>query len=140
MSREPAPTDVLLYDGECGMCDRAVSFVLPRDRQARFRFAPLQGPWAQDLLTRLGRPTAAFDTMLVATRDGHLLERSAAIFHVLRGLGGGWRLLALARFLPRGLTDWAYDQIARRRLSFFGKLDTCRIPAPAERARFLDVA
>jgi predicted DCC family thiol-disulfide oxidoreductase YuxK len=130
--------DVILYDGECGMCDRAVAFILPRDRQQIFRFAALQGPWAQALLRRLRRPTAAFDTMLVATAEDRVLERSAAIFYVLRRLGGVWGLVALFRFLPRVLTDWVYDQIAKRRLRFFGRLATCRIPSASERTRFVD--
>jgi predicted DCC family thiol-disulfide oxidoreductase YuxK len=134
---EPA-SDVVLYDGECGMCDRSVSFVLAHDRAAVFRFAALQGPWAQALLRRHRRPSTEFSTMLVATADGRVLERSRAAFHVLRRLGGPWRVLALLRFLPRTLTDWAYDQVAKRRMAIFGRLDACRIPRPEERARFVD--
>jgi predicted DCC family thiol-disulfide oxidoreductase YuxK len=57
---------------------------------------------------------------------------------VLRGLGWPWRVLSWLRFLPRPLTNWGYDFIAKRRLKFFGRLETCRIPTPAERARFID--
>ena len=37
---------VLLYDGLCGFCDRAVRFVLRFDPQGVIHFAPLQGKFA----------------------------------------------------------------------------------------------
>ena len=46
--REP----VLLYDGLCGFCDRAVRFVLRFDTQGVMRFAPLQGEFAALVIGR----------------------------------------------------------------------------------------
>ena len=135
---------VVLFDGQCGLCDRFVSFVIARDHGRRFQYAALQGGWAQRALQARGYAAAVgagedggFTTVIVLTSGGRLLERSAAVFYVLAALGGAWRALALLRFLPGFLTNWAYDQVARRRLRFFGRHATCRLPKPEERALFL---
>jgi predicted DCC family thiol-disulfide oxidoreductase YuxK len=133
----PAGAEVVIYDGECGLCDRFVSFVLARDPRGRFKFAPQQGAWARGQLDAHGVSGLAASTVMVLTADGRLLIRSAAVFHVLAQLAWPWRMIARLRALPTGLTDAAYDQIARRRLRFFGRLETCRLPSAAERTRFL---
>ena len=133
----PPTTDVIIYDGECGLCDRFVSFVIARDREARLRFAPQQGAWARRRLADSGLSERASSTVIVATADGRVLERAEAVFHVLRQLPGPWPAAAWLHWLPRGLNNWGYDQIARRRLRFFGRLDACRLPSPSERRRFI---
>jgi predicted DCC family thiol-disulfide oxidoreductase YuxK len=134
---------IVLYDGVCGLCNRFVAFVWPRDPQGRFRFAPLQGATARAILARHGRPEPALDTVVVVVDPGtpaeRLLERSAAVLHVLSGLGGGWRAVAaLLGRLPPGLLDRAYAAVARNRYRLFGRLDACPLPAPEERRRFLE--
>jgi predicted DCC family thiol-disulfide oxidoreductase YuxK len=130
--------EYLFYDGHCGLCHRAVKFVLKHDRGGRaFRFAPLQG---ETFLVRVAaeRRSGLPDSVVVLTRDGELLVRSAAFLHIFRRLGGGWRVLAaVLSVLPRGLRDLAYDFVARIRYRVFGKReDLCPI-VPAElRARF----
>jgi predicted DCC family thiol-disulfide oxidoreductase YuxK len=133
---------LILYDGVCGLCDHFVSFVLRRDHRHRFRFAALQSDPAQKLLAAKGKviEVERLETLVVVTPAGEVLERSAAVFWVLRGLGGGWGVLSWLRVLPQGLIDWGYDQIARRRLRIWGQLPACRIPSPAERSRFLDAS
>jgi predicted DCC family thiol-disulfide oxidoreductase YuxK len=137
----PAPADargVIFFDGVCGLCNRLVQFVLARDRAARFRFAPLQGSFARrELVPRGGRPED-LDTMVVLTGEGQLLEKSRAVLFILRELGGVWKLLAAVRLLPVALTDRVYDLVARSRYRLFGRLDACRVPGPAERARFIE--
>jgi predicted DCC family thiol-disulfide oxidoreductase YuxK len=128
----------LFYDGHCALCHRAVKFVLRHDRSGQaFRFAPLQGEMFQAKVAE-GRRAGLPDSVVVLTRDGELLVRSAAFLHIFRRLGGGWRVLAaLLSLIPRGLRDIVYDFVARIRYRVFGKReDLCPI-VPAElRARF----
>ena len=125
--------EYLFYDGHCGLCHRTVKFVLKHDRDGRaFRFAPLQGSTFLARLTaerRVGLP----DSVVVLTRDGELLARSDAFLHILRRLGGGWRVLAtVLSVVPRGVRDFVYEFIARIRYRVFGKRnDLCPI-VPAE--------
>ena len=135
---ELAPaTDVVIYDGECGLCDRFVSFVLAHDARAQFRFAPQQGGWARAQLATRGAGNLAASTVMLLTAQGQLLIRSQAVFHVLSRLPWPWSMVAWLRVLPTGFTDAAYDQIARRRLRLFGRLETCRLPTPSQRGRFM---
>ncbi len=135
-------SDLVLYDGVCGLCDRFVGFVLKRDRAARFRFAPLQGTLAERLLARYGRRAQDLDTVCVVVALGepneHLLVEGRAAIHVLAHLGGPWRLARLLRALPPPVIDAADRSVARRRYRWFGRRDACALPPPEHRARFLE--
>lgn len=129
-----AAPPTLFFDGVCNLCDGAVRFVLTEDVDARFRFAPLQGESA----AALALPEVADLSTMVLREGDRTYTRSDAVLHVALGLGGIWHALArLALWLPRPLRDGVYGFVARRRYALFGKKDACRIPTPAERARFL---
>jgi predicted DCC family thiol-disulfide oxidoreductase YuxK len=132
------PEPLLLYDGDCGVCSAAVQFVLRHDHRACFTFAALASPVAVELLEAHGiRP--AVDSVVVLD-GGRAFVRSAAIFQVLRRLGGAWHLLLVGLVIPRRWADGGYDWFARRRGWFSARLGlaSCPVPTPAERARFLD--
>lgn len=131
---------LVLFDGECGLCDRTVQALLRIDRQGVLTFAPLQGDTAARVRSRWRLPEEL--SSLIYVRDfgapgEQPLFRSDAVLGLLSRLGGIWRLAAPLRWLPRGLRDRAYDFIARRRYRWFGRREACRLPSPAERARFL---
>jgi predicted DCC family thiol-disulfide oxidoreductase YuxK len=130
--------EYLFYDGHCGLCHRAVKFVLKHDRSGQtFRFAPLQG---ETFLARVAaeRRVGLPDSVVVLTRDGELLVRSAAFLHIFRRLGGGWGVLAsMLDVVPRRLLDLLYDFVARIRYRVFGRRDDLCPIVPADlRARF----
>lgn len=133
---------IVLYDGVCGLCNRLNQFLLRRDARDRFRFAPLQGAFARDVLTRHGHDASGLDTVYVITRPGtpseQVLSKSAAVLAALRTLGRGWRVLAWARILPTSLLDACYDFVARHRYRWFGKHDVCVLPRPEQQHKFLD--
>lgn len=134
---------IVFYDGLCGLCDRFVRFVLPRDRRALLRFAPLQGDLARRELVPAGFDPADLDSVLVLAGAGmpgqRVLARSRAVLHVLRQLGGGWVVVAaLGALVPPRAADRLYDAVARRRYRWFGRYDTCPLPRPEWRSRFVD--
>ena len=129
---------MLFYDGHCGLCHRAVQFVLAGDRDGKlFRFAPLQGETFQMLVSPEERKTVP-DSVVVKTADGRLLVRSEAFLHIFRRLGGTWKVLAVVlSIVPRGLRDLVYDFVARVRFRVFGRReDLCPVMPPELRARF----
>jgi len=131
-------TEIVFYDGHCGLCHGAVKFVLRHDRSGSlFRFAPLQGTTFQSRVPPAER-AALPDSIVVLTQDGSLLLRSNAFLHILRRLGGGWRILGgLLGVIPRAVRDFVYDFIARIRYRVFGTRDElCPIVPPELRARF----
>lgn len=133
---------IVFYDGLCGFCDRTVRFILSRDRKDRFRFAPLQGELAQELLPKHGIDPSRLDTLYLfagrGSADETVVQKSDAAIRIGRELGGAPRFWArLFGLLPRGVRDWGYDTFARRRYRWFGKFDECRIPSEQERAKFI---
>jgi predicted DCC family thiol-disulfide oxidoreductase YuxK len=136
-------TTVVFYDGVCGLCDHFLRFLIRRDRRQRLAFAPLQGTLAQTVLVPRGIVSSDLDSIYVIadwhTPSERLLNRSRAIVHALLQLGGVWRLAARgASVLPASLADRVYDLVAVRRYRTFGRFDTCPIPPPEWRDRFLE--
>lgn len=144
-SRTPASKALMLYDGLCGFCNRSVRWVIKRDRHDRFRFAPQQSAIAEAVLARHGfdpqAMLAANSVFLVVGHDlpgEQLLCRSDVTVQVLRLLGGGWEILGrLLGAVPRFLRDAVYKLIARIRFRIAGRYDSCPLPSPVERAKFL---
>jgi predicted DCC family thiol-disulfide oxidoreductase YuxK len=134
--------DLVLYDGVCVLCNRLCTFILRRDSYGRFLFASLQGSLGRDLLRRHGHDPSALDTLYVVTDYGGpheaLLNRGAALLHVLRYSGGFCNLAIVLRCLPGSWRDAGYTLIARRRYRWFGRYEVCETPPPQYRARFLD--
>jgi predicted DCC family thiol-disulfide oxidoreductase YuxK len=140
---QPAPHPlahpVVLFDGVCNLCNRSVSFAIDRDPRALLRFAALQSDAARKIFEGLGRTRPEGDPESVIFYDrGRLHEGSGAILRVARYLRGGWPLLSVLLLVPRPLRDAAYRWAAARRYRWFGKSDTCRVPTPQLRARFLE--
>ena len=134
---------IVLYDSVCGLCNRLNQFLLKRDTHDHFRFASLQSKFAQDLLQRHGADARDLDTVYVAIDYGkpneRLLARSDAILHVLTLLGGIWKWAQLGGVLPKVVRDEMYGFVAHNRYRVFGKHDSCLLPEPKHRSKFLDV-
>lgn len=131
------PADqTLLFDGVCNLCNASVRFVIRRDPQARFKLASLQSDAGRAILSWAGLDEEDFDTMVFVDL-GRIYTRSDAILNVIRYFPRRWSWLAAARIVPRPLRDWAYNRIARNRYSLFGRRDTCMVPTPELRKRFL---
>lgn len=139
LGRPEAP--VLLYDGVCGVCNWAVRTILRFDRRGTLRFAALQSDYAQSVF---GRHPAIkdVDSVVFVEAPGSAGERvfvrSAAAIRVADYLGGPWKLFTAAGVIPGPLRDRLYDGFAGIRYRIFGKYDTCPLPSPDVRARFLD--
>jgi predicted DCC family thiol-disulfide oxidoreductase YuxK len=132
----PDPRYLVLYDGVCGLCDHSVQFLLRVDRRRVLMFTPLQGETAAALRARHPEIPADLDTV-VYIEDGRVHLRSRAFVRLARQLPYPWRALSWLWVVPRPLADLVYRLVARVRYRLFGKFDTCRVPSPDERARFL---
>jgi len=136
--RDPQPA-TLYYDGDCGLCHRAVRFVLAEDPEGgAFRFAPLASESFANALSETER-AALPDSLVVRTPDGGTRVRTAAVREICRRLGGLWRALALASHaVPERWLDRGYDAIARNRKRLFARpAEACPLVPVDLRARFL---
>ena len=127
---------VIFFDDVCVMCNGFVNLLLKFDRRQQFLFAPLKGETATKLLPPL--PDDPTRWSMVYVDEAGIHDQSDASLEVYRRMGGIWWLLSLARFIPRSIRNPVYRVLARNRYRWFGKRDTCRMPSPSERARFLE--
>lgn len=135
---------VLLFDGECGLCNRIVRILLRIDRGGRLRFSPLQGSAAQSFLRANGLPTEDFDSLVFVPawgrREGKsFLLRTDGVIAALRAVGGPARVLAgvLAVF-PSGWRDAGYRLVARSRYRIFGRWQPRPLARPEWAARLME--
>jgi predicted DCC family thiol-disulfide oxidoreductase YuxK len=141
---------VVLFDGVCNLCNRSVQFILDHEDPARgggerLSFAPLQSELGRELLERAfgvekatmlrGRDGVPESIVLVEGEQGWV--RSAAALRIARYLRAPWRWSAALLVVPAILRDLGYRVIARNRYRWFGASETCRIPTPELRSRFL---
>jgi predicted DCC family thiol-disulfide oxidoreductase YuxK len=130
-----AEAPLFVFDGDCVLCSRTVRFVLRTEAAAVVRFCAVQSATGQRLVTSLG--LSAMPETFLFVENGHAYGRSEAAFRLATYLRAPWQWLRLLRVLPRGLTDWAYDRVARNRYQWFGQQDTCLMPVPEQRERFI---
>jgi predicted DCC family thiol-disulfide oxidoreductase YuxK len=130
---EPADHPIIFYDGTCGLCDRSIQFVMKHDKKQAFRFAALQSEFATKTLGQ----NLTFDSFIFYYK-GKVAYRSSAALHMFKTLGGLWSLLYAFIIVPPFIRNAVYDFVARNRYKWFGKYDSCKIPAPEHRALFLD--
>lgn len=128
--------DVIVFDGVCVLCSGFLKFMLRHDRDAQFYFVIAQSDLGEALYAQLGLKSADYDTNIVIV-DGRAYTKLDAFCAAMMQLGGVWRGAALVKALPRPISDWIYDRIARNRYAVFGKTEACLIPTPDIQARFL---
>ncbi len=134
---EVAESSVILFDDVCNLCNGIVQFIIKRDPKGKFRFASLQSESGQKLLGKFGLPSDEFDSIVLIQGEQYFLKSRAGL-RILKELGGLWKLLFVFTYLPAPLRDFIYDQIARSRYRIFGKRESCMIPTPGLKARFLE--
>jgi len=138
----PASPALLLFDGRCGLCSGLVRFVLSHDRRDAFRFAALESEAAARVLAPHGGLSTLPDSAVVLTDVGtpaeRLLLRSDAILFIADQMGQPWRLALLGFLLPKAVRNFLYDRVAASRARLFGRTDTCMVPTPEQRAKFVE--
>jgi predicted DCC family thiol-disulfide oxidoreductase YuxK len=137
MDRRSAPHAVVLFDGVCNLCNGFVQFVIPRDPAGYFRFAALNSEAAARVLSTARHDGPPVDSIILV-EDGVAYVRSAAALRIARRLGFPWILGYGLMIVPRPVRDAIYDLVARRRYRWFGRRETCMVPGPGVRDRFLD--
>lgn len=132
---------VLLYDGVCGFCNRSVQTIIKHDRRKEMRFAALQSEYGKAVVSRHAELQNIDSLILVEKNNSEekVFIHSTGGLRVAAYLGGWWKLFLIAHIIPRPVRDFFYKLFARYRYRLFGKYDSCPIPSPEVRSRFLDM-
>lgn len=126
---------IILFDGECNLCDASVQFILKRDG-GYYDFASLQGAMGQQIIRKHRLPSDL--NSVVVLDNGVPYIKSDGALRVAKHLNGFWPLITIFRWVPRWVRDFIYDIIAKHRHEWFGQKQQCMLPSPETRARFHD--
>ncbi|MED1204021.1 thiol-disulfide oxidoreductase DCC family protein [Heyndrickxia acidicola] len=127
---------IVLFDGECNLCSSSVQFIIKRDVEGYFRFASLQGKNGGKLLKEYGVKEDMQSVVLI--EEGKAYTQSLAALRICRHLKGYWKLLWFLRVIPSPIRNFFYRLVAKNRYKWFGKSESCMLPQPHLREKFLD--
>ncbi|MFS0751088.1 thiol-disulfide oxidoreductase DCC family protein [Oceanobacillus sp. 1P07AA] len=128
---------IILFDGECNVCDSSVQFILKRDQEGIFSFASLQSEAGKYLGEQNNIPDDT-DSMVLVKENNNVKIKSNAVLDICRNLPFPWKFLYAFSIVPTPIRDKAYDWFANNRFKWFGKKQQCKLPTPEERQRFIE--
>lgn len=128
--------NIILFDGICNLCNYIVFFIISRDKKALFRFAAIQSETGQLLLKEYFVRNEK-NTTIYYINGKKCFQKSTAVLHILKDLGGIWKCFYPLIFIPSCFRDVIYLLISHNRYKLFGKRQTCMIPSPEIKERFI---
>ena len=126
--------EIVLFDGDCNVCDKSVHFIIKRDRQGYFKFASQQSDLGEQLLKQHTHQNT--NSIVLITEKNSYIKSSAAL-HICKHLDGPWKIFFLFIIVPRPIRDFFYNILAKKRYKWFGKKESCFLPTPDIKKRFL---
>ena len=134
----PKNKKIILFDGVCNLCNNAINLIIEHDKKDVFRFASLQSDLGQKLVLERGIDPDILDTIILIEPGIVYYEKSTAALKIAKDLSGGYSFLQYFLFLPKFIRDGVYNLVASNRYKWFGKKDSCMIPTPELKGKFLD--
>ena len=128
---------LILFDGVCNLCSGVVQFIVRRDSKGKFKFASLQSDAGRSILKQFNIDPDLLHSIVVVD-DNAAYQRSDAAIYIANHLGGPWKMLNVFKILPKFLRDACYNAVAASRYRIFGKKDSCMVPTPELKGRFIE--
>ncbi|MGC4039971.1 MAG: DCC1-like thiol-disulfide oxidoreductase family protein [Flavobacterium sp.] len=138
MSELPKDKKIILFDGVCNLCDSLVQFLIKRDKKDVFRFVPLQSELGISITKHIAVDTSKIDSIILYEPNIAYYYKAAAAIKIARHIGGIYSLLSAFSIFPKGFSNMLYDYIARNRYKWYGRKESCMIPTPELKAKFLE--
>ncbi|MGM0933082.1 MAG: thiol-disulfide oxidoreductase DCC family protein [Bacteroidota bacterium] len=134
----PKDKKIVLFDGVCNLCNGAVTYIIKHDKKDIFRFASLQSELGRKLVSERGMDPDDLDSIILIEPGVAYFRKSTAALEISKDLSGGASLLQYFWFIPESLRDGIYNLIANNRYKWYGKKESCMIPTPELKSKFLD--
>lgn len=123
---------IVFYDGSCGLCHRAMQWLLRLDNNKQLHFAPLFGTTYDSL------GLAVKSDSIVFYSNGTTSDKAAAVKRILQLIQKMKGLQVLMTVSPLFIQNIVYDLVAKTRYSIFGRKDHCVLPDERTRQQLLD--
>jgi predicted DCC family thiol-disulfide oxidoreductase YuxK len=134
----PKNKKIILFDGICNLCNDSVLKVIKYDKRDHFVFVALQSKIGQDIINYLKIDVSKIDSIILYEPGVAYDIKSTAALKIMKDFGGFWVLTQVFEILPTPIRDYFYDYIAKNRYKWFGKKESCMIPTPELKAKFLN--
>jgi predicted DCC family thiol-disulfide oxidoreductase YuxK len=137
--KQPIPDykSLILFDGVCNLCNNSVQFIIKRDKQNMFLFAPLQGETAQQILEYYKINTREIDSIILYQPNKGVYFKSTAALKISSKLGFPVNIAVIFMIIPAFFRNWVYDIIAKYRYKWFGKKEQCMIPTKELQEKYM---
>jgi predicted DCC family thiol-disulfide oxidoreductase YuxK len=116
---EKTQIPVVIYDGDCKLCQRAVRFLNHSDTDKGIKFVPSSHPSSEPLFTKYAISKETADKTVIFIENKKVYTKSTAIIKALQKRGGLWRISGIFLLIPPIIRNLIYDWIARRRNATF---------------------
>nr|WP_256259854.1 DUF393 domain-containing protein [Winogradskyella luteola] len=128
-----------MFDGVCNLCNSSVLYVIKRDTNNAFLFAPLQSEIGESIINEFNIDTAKTDSIILyKPKERKIYHKSSAALQVAKQLSFPTKLMAVFFIVPKLIRNWVYDYVAKNRYKWYGKKDACMIPTPELKSKFLE--
>jgi len=127
---------IILFDGICNLCNSSIQFIIRHDKKGKFRFASLQSDFGKMQIKKNQIDTSKTDSVIYIYNNKAYIQSDAAL-KIVRQLNSAWPFLYILIVIPKFLRNWIYNYIAKNRYKWFGKKESCMIPNPELKSRFL---
>ncbi|TND03493.1 MAG: thiol-disulfide oxidoreductase DCC [Bacteroidetes bacterium] len=136
MNEEELPGRIVLFDGVCNFCNNSINFIIRHDKKDYFRFTPLQSEAGEKLKVKFQIPEKFLDSIILI-ENGKSYFKTTAALRIARRLNGLWPLMYGFIIVPPFIRDIVYNIIAKNRYRWWGKKESCMVPTPEVRKKFL---
>lgn len=134
----PTGKKIILFDGVCNLCNDSVIKVIKNDKRNIFLFAAIQSETGQKIINHLKIDTSKTDSIILYEPNKAYYTKSDAALRIMKEFSGFWKIMQIFRILPNSFNNIFYDYVARNRYKWYGKKESCMIPTPELKAKFLD--
>jgi predicted DCC family thiol-disulfide oxidoreductase YuxK len=138
MQNLPQNKKIILFDGVCNLCNSAVQFVIKHDRDDVFRFVVLQSELGQEILEYIGIDSKNTDSIVLYEPGVAYYYKSDAALQIAKSLDGLFSVGIILKIIPTGIRNSLYDYIAKKRYKWYGKKESCMMPTPELKRKFLE--
>ena len=133
----PENKKIILFDGVCNLCNGAVQFIIKHDKKDIFRFVALQSELGIEICNHIGVDQNKIDSIILYHPGVAYYYKSSAVLEIGKDLSGIYSLASVLKIFPEKFRNYIYDYIAKNRYKWYGKKESCMIPTPELKAKFL---
>ncbi|AEH02392.1 thiol-disulfide oxidoreductase DCC family protein [Lacinutrix sp. 5H-3-7-4] len=134
----PKHKKLILFDGICNLCNSSVQYVIKNDKTNKFMFAALQSDVGKQIIKHFKVDPLNTDSILLYSPKKNTIKvKSTAALCITKDLGFPTNLMAIFLIVPAFIRHWVYDYVAKNRYKWFGKKESCWLPTPELKSKFI---